>query len=156
MKSPSVFYLLLLFLCSSCQNSALIDETSIKPTLRNLLHQQQQQWNAGRIEAFMETYHHSDSIRYASGGEVFLGWFTALERFKANYPDQAAMGILTFSDIDITVLSPDAALVFGRFHLQRPPDHPSGLFTLIFRKTPSGWRITHDHTSAAIGENPTL
>jgi ketosteroid isomerase-like protein len=43
----------------------------------------------------------------------------------------------------------DAALAFGRWHLRREKDEMSGLFTLLFRKTQEGWRIVHDHTSAA-------
>jgi ketosteroid isomerase-like protein len=29
---------------------------------------------------------------------------------------------------------------------------PGGLFTVVFRKFPNGWKIVHDHTSA---EEPT-
>ncbi len=59
------------------------------------------------------------------------------------------MGTLTFSDLDVTVLSPDAAMVLGRWHLQRAKDEPHGRFTLIFRRMKQGWRIVHDHTSSA-------
>ena len=38
---------------------------------------------------------------------------------------------------------------FGRWRLERAQDAPSGLFTLLFRRTSAGWRIVHDHTSAA-------
>ena len=48
------------------------------------------------------------------------------------------------------VLAPDAALAFGRWRLQREKDEPAGLFTLVLRKTSEGWRIIHDHTSAAV------
>ena len=51
--------------------------------------------------------------------------------------------------LDITAASDDTALAFGRWHLKREKDEPSGLFTLLFRKTEDGWKIIHDHTSAA-------
>jgi ketosteroid isomerase-like protein len=57
------------------------------------------------------------------------------------------MGQLSFSDIDITVLAPDAALAFGHWHLKRGNDQTGGVFTLLFRKTNAGWRIVHDHSS---------
>jgi len=57
--------------------------------------------------------------------------------------------MLTFSDIEITPLSPDSAVVIGRWKLQRVKDRPHGLFTLIFKRLPEGWRIVLDHTSAA-------
>jgi len=57
------------------------------------------------------------------------------------------MGTLKFSEIRITPLSSDAAIVLGRWQLVRPKDKPHGAFTLLFRRTTSGWRIVHDHTS---------
>ena len=44
------------------------------------------------------------------------------------------MGHLTFSALDVTVISTDAVLVFGRYTLKREKDEPTGLFTLLFRK----------------------
>jgi ketosteroid isomerase-like protein len=59
------------------------------------------------------------------------------------------MGTLSFSDIEVTLLSPDAAVVLGRWRLKRGNDEPHGRFTPIFKRLPEGWRIVHDHTSAA-------
>ena len=59
------------------------------------------------------------------------------------------MGELTFSNIEVSTLAPNSALAFGGWHLKRGGETFSGLFTLIFRKTPEGWRIVHDHTSSA-------
>jgi ketosteroid isomerase-like protein len=59
------------------------------------------------------------------------------------------MGSLTFSDLEITLIGPDAAVALGRWQLKRAQDQPHGRFTLIFRHLPEGWRIVHDHTSAA-------
>jgi ketosteroid isomerase-like protein len=124
----------------------------IRQTVQRVLDDQARAWNAGNIEGFMEGYDKSDTLRFASGGKVHHGWKTTLDNYKKNYPDKPAMGALTFSEIDITVLSPDAAMAFGRWRLKREKDEPSGLFTLIFRKTQTGWRIVHDHTSLAVPE----
>jgi ketosteroid isomerase-like protein len=59
------------------------------------------------------------------------------------------MGRLSFSDIEINLLSSDAAVVLGGWSLERAKDRPHGRFTLIFKRLPEGWRIVHDHTSAA-------
>ena len=125
------------------------DEQSIKAAIRGVLDQQVKDWNDGSIEKFMRGYAKSDATRFASGGEIRLGWQTVFDRYKKTYGDKAAMGKLTFSDLDITVFSDDTALAFGRWKLEREKDEPSGLFTLVFRKTKDGWRIVHDHTSAA-------
>lgn len=117
--------------------------------IRIVLQQQADDWNDGSIERFMQGYAKRDDIRFASGGDVQRGWQPVFDRYVKKYGDRAAMGRLTFSDVEVTPLSPDAALVLGRWRLQRAADEPSGLFTLVFRKFPEGWRIVHDHTSAA-------
>ena len=141
--------LIVLFASLSCQSptSTISDQPAIKSAVIAVIQQQQADWNAGSVEDFMQGYQRSDSMRFASGGDVFSGFDAALRRFQTSYPDRQTMGTLFFSDIDVTVISPDAALAFGRWALTREPDHPNGLFTLLFRKTPQGWRITHDHTS---------
>ena len=71
------------------------------------------------------------------------------DRYLKKYGDRAEMGTLTFSDLEIEQLGPDSAVALGRWELKRTNDNPHGRFTLIFRHTPDGWRIVHDHTSAA-------
>jgi hypothetical protein len=118
-------------------------------TIRRVLDEQVREWNAGNLRGFMEVYDKSSRTRFASGGDVSLGWQTVFDRYQSKYIDRAAMGMLTFSDLEITMLSPELALAFGRWHLKREKDEPSGLFSLVLRKRPEGWRIVHDHTSAA-------
>lgn len=105
-------------------------------------------WNRGDLAAFMAPYHRSEDLRFASGGSVSFGWQTVLDRYRKRYPDRKAMGTLTFSDLDVRLLGEDAALAFGRWTLERDDDRPTGLFTLVLRRFPEGWRIVHDHTSA--------
>jgi beta-aspartyl-peptidase (threonine type) len=59
------------------------------------------------------------------------------------------MGHLTFSQLEIRPLGDDAALVLGHWQLQGEKDNPGGVFSLVVRRFPEGWRIIHDHTSAA-------
>jgi ketosteroid isomerase-like protein len=122
---------------------------SAEAEVRAALEQQVREWNTGNLAGFMETYAKSDDTRFASGGDVFCGWQTVFERYRKKYGDRAAMGALTLSDLEVSVVSQDSALAFGRWRLKRETDEPSGLFTLVFRKRPEGWRIVHDHTSAA-------
>jgi ketosteroid isomerase-like protein len=125
------------------------DAATVQSAIRAVLDQQVKDWNAGDIEKFMRGYDRSEKTRFASGGNITLGWQAVMDRYRRTYSDKAAMGTLTFSDLDITVASEESALAFGRWHLKREKDEPSGLFTLLFRKTADGWKIVHDHTSAA-------
>ena len=110
---------------------------------------QQDAWNRGDIDAFMNGYAQSASTVFVSGDEVTRGWDTVRERYRKKYSDRTKMGTLTFSEIEVTPLSADSAVVLGRWKLQRANDHPHGRFTLVFKRLPEGWRIILDHTSAA-------
>ncbi len=117
--------------------------------IRAVVHAQQDAWNRGDIDGFMNGYARSGSTTFVSEDAVRRGWENVRERYQKKYSDRAKMGMLTFSDLEITPVSADAAVVLGRWKLKRAQDRPHGRFTLIFRKTAGGWRIVHDHTSAA-------
>lgn len=125
------------------------DSVSVDRAVRALLDEQVAAWNRGDVEAFMAGYWKSDELRFASGGDVTHGWDATLARYHTRYPDRAAMGTLSFEEIDVRALGPDHALAFGRYVLERESDRPTGLFTLLLERRAEGWRIVHDHTSAA-------
>ena len=122
-----------------------IDRSEITQTLQN----QARAWNAGDIDLFMEDYWQSADLRFASGGDINKGWDVTIARYKSRYPDKAAMGKLAFTDLDVEILSPVNALVFGRWRLTRENDSPNGLFTLHVKKVDGDWKIVSDHTSSA-------
>ena len=117
--------------------------------IKKVLATQSAAWNRGDVEGFMEGYARTPGLRFASGGTVTYGWQETLDRYKQHYPDRATMGTLTFSDLDVNILAPDAALVFGRWRLHTDKGEPNGLFTLLLRKADGEWRIVADHTSSA-------
>ncbi len=117
--------------------------------IQSVLGAQQDAWNRGDIDVFMNGYARSRSTVFVSEDEVRRGWETVRDRYRTRYSDRAKMGTLSFSDIEVTMLSPDAAVVLGLWRLKRANDEPHGRFTLIFKRLPEGWRIVHDHTSAA-------
>ena len=127
--------------------------------IRGVLSAQQEAWNHGDIDGFMNGYARAETTVFVSGDEVTRGWQTVRDRYFKKYGDRAKMGTLTFLELEIEQLGPDSAIALGRWELQRandpPPQgsgvagNPHGRFTLIFRHTPDGWRIVHDHTSAS-------
>jgi ketosteroid isomerase-like protein len=114
-----------------------------------VLDAQRDAWNRGDVAGYMDGYARSRNTVFVSGDNVTRGWQTVLERYQKKYDSREKMGTLTFSDLEITPLGNDAAIVLGRWHLQRANDEPHGRFTLIFRHTKQGWKIVHDHTSSA-------
>ena len=124
-------------------------EMKTQAAIRAVLDAQAAAWNRGDIEGYMDGYARSETIVFLSGDSISHGWQTVHDRYKKNYDTREKMGTLAFSDLEIKVISKDAAVVIGRWQLTRAGDTPQGRFTLIFRHTKAGWRIVHDHTSSA-------
>lgn len=106
-------------------------------------------WNRGDLSAFVQCYEKSAETTFV-GAKVSRGTDQILERYRKNYPDKAHMGRLTFSELEPRTLTPELAIVTGRFTLERTAEgggRATGIFTLVLRKGPQGWRIIHDHTS---------
>ena len=116
--------------------------------IRAVIDAQAAAWNRGDLEGYMDGYDRSSNTEFVGGDTITRGWQTVLDRYRRNYNSREKMGLLTFSDLEISILSKDAALVLGRWHLKRASDEPHGTFTLLFRKTKAGWRIVHDHSSS--------
>jgi ketosteroid isomerase-like protein len=132
------------FVCAAQEQSA-----SPVAAIQAVLRAQQDAWNRGDVDGFMKGYARTPSTVFVADDEVRRGWETVRERYQEKYSDRTKMGTLAFSEIEITPLSTDAAVVLGRWRLRRANDEPHGRFTLIFRRMPEGWRIIYDHTSAA-------
>ena len=113
-------------------------------------------WNRGDLEGYMAGYWKSEQLTFFSGGTVTLGWDATLARYRKRYQSagEASMGKLDFSQLEVEPLSAQSAMVRGHWHLVmsdgKTPDGKQlgGLFTLILRRLPEGWRIVHDHTSS--------
>jgi uncharacterized protein (TIGR02246 family) len=118
--------------------------------LRTLMKQSEDAWNRGDLPAFAGFYEDSPETTFI-GREVTHGGVQAiLERYRKSYPTRERMGTLTFSNIETRTLAPGVALVTGEFHLRRTAaggGDAGGHYTLILRKTPTGWKIIHDHSS---------
>ena len=145
MKKSLVIFLLVL-LCINMVSAQTKDEKT-KTAIRNVMDEQTAAWNRGDIDGFMQGYWNSPDMTFVSGDNVTKGWQPTLERYKKSYNSREKMGILSFTNLEITLTSKDSAVVLGRFTLVREKDKPTGMFTLNFRKLKEGWRIIIDHTS---------
>jgi ketosteroid isomerase-like protein len=123
--------------------------TNSATQIRSVLQAQQDSWNRGDIDGFMNGYARSASTVFISEDTIRRGWQTVRDRYKQKYSSRAKMGTLSFSELEITLLSSDSAVASGRWRLTRANYQPHGRFTLILKHLPEGWRIVHDHTSAA-------
>jgi len=135
-----IFLLLALSVPLTAQSSPILQ----------VLNQQQADWNRHDLQAFMSGYWNSPSLTFF-GAKKTSGWQATLDRYRKTYQGEGKeMGKLDFSDLRIEPLGNDSAFVRGAWHLTMSDGKtPHGLFTLVFRRFPDGWKIIHDHTSAA-------
>ncbi len=121
------------------------------PDLAKLMHESAAAWNRGDLEAFASYYDDSPQTTFIGRDVTRGGTKAILDRYRKGYPTREKMGTLTYSDLETRPLADGLALMTGRFALQRTAaggGDSSGRFTLIWKKTPAGWKIIHDHTSA--------
>ena len=124
------------------------DTTADQAAIRSVLNAQVAAWNRGDITTFMQGYKDSPSTTFI-GKSVRHGYSGILERYRTTYTGKEQMGQLAFSEIEISPIDAQVATVTGRFHLTRTAaagGDASGIFSLVFQKTASGWKIILDHT----------
>lgn len=130
----------ILFLLVACQAS--FDKKGVE----DVLYKQETAWNAGDIEGFMEGYLKSDSLMFISKKGVSYGWQKVLDNYRKSYPDKAAMGTLKFELLQVKALSPNTAMVVGKWELSETDKKAGGHFQLILENFPEGWKIISDCT----------
>jgi ketosteroid isomerase-like protein len=123
--------------------AAQSDETVIRKTLDD----QTAAWNRGDIDGFMAGYWKSEKLEFVGGASVTRGWQATLDRYKKSYDSREKMGTLSFSDVEFTQVSKDAAFIVMSWSIARAKDNPHGKSTLLLRKFKEGWRIVVDHSS---------
>lgn len=133
------------FVLASCATPPASDWRS---EVDSVLTAQAAAWNRGDIAGYMDGYWRSDSLLFTSGGTIRRGWEETYEKYAAKYDSPEKMGTLTFSGLEYHLPAGGAAWVFGRWELERAADRPGGVFTLVLRHFPEGWKIVHDHTSS--------
>jgi beta-aspartyl-peptidase (threonine type) len=114
----------------------------------NVLEDQVAAWNRGDLDGFLAGYVNSPDVTFFTGKSALRGFEPLRERYRTRYASEGKeMGRLDFSEIAIDVLGPDAAVARARWRVKMSAEELDGLFTVVLRRFPDGWRIVHDHTS---------
>lgn len=126
------------------------DEAKAETEVRALLDRQVADWNRRDLDAFCDGYWKSPKLVFQSAGEKNVGWDAMRARYRSKYQGEGReMGTLAFRDLEIEPLGSESAYARGRWELALSEGRKAGgLFTVIVRKVPEGWRIVHDHTSS--------
>lgn len=150
--SRPLLYLTLLFIGSlwlGLAAPAWADAAPDEAAVRRVLDEQVAAWNRKDLEGYMAGYWKSPDLLFFSGGTRTRGWQPTLERYRMRYQGEGKeMGTLSFAEVSVEVLGPAAALARGEWRLAMSGGKMlRGLFTVILRRFPEGWRIVHDHSS---------
>ncbi len=138
-----IFFIFLLF-----NFKAANAQPNAEQKVLQVLQLQEQAWNQGDINGFMNGYWNSDSLLFVSKNGITYGWQKTLLNYKKAYPDTASMGTLQFDILEIKRLSVLYFYVIGKWQLKRNSlPNIGGHFTLLFKRIKNKWVIVTDHTS---------
>ena len=158
MKQLSALSLLILLSCNM-NNTNSIDvlkqDLNEINNIKKILSSQQECWNNGDIDGFMQGYWNSEKLVFTSlNHKPAYGWKNTLERYKNSYPTRSSMGELGFEILDLQLISEKNASLKGKWKLIRENDQPNGLFWLDIEKFDNNWLITKDSTVSFEINNP--
>lgn len=128
--------------------SLMAQESKDIATVKSILLRQQNDWNKGDIDAFMNGYWESDNLKFVGATGITYGYEATLKNYHKRYPDRAAMGQLTFGIKSVEKLSRKVIMLVGTWDLDRKSGPIGGHFTLMWKKIKGEWVVISDHTSA--------
>ena len=135
--------------CSTARQTAASNPAEARRAIVQVLTTQTAAWNRGDIPDFMQGYWQSDSLVFIGRKGPTYGWQPTLANYQKSYPDASAMGQLDFSGLRVSLLTPGAAQVVGRWHLARPAAGDlQGYFLLVLRQIDGKWLVVADHTNS--------
>ena len=149
MRLIKVFLIITILFLSACKTqkiSSLNYETS-KAQITTMLLQTAEDWSKGDLEAFMQGYLKSDSLKFVGSSGITYGWQQTLDNYRKGYPSKDHTGTLTFNLLEFDQLSSDVFLVIGEFHLIRVVGDADGMFSIILKHVNGEWKIIADHSS---------
>jgi ketosteroid isomerase-like protein len=112
--------------------------------IRKVLEEQRLAWNAYDLEAFMQGYWKSESLKFYGSNGVTYGWQNTLARYHKAYPSKDHTGTLQFVINDISQIEKGSYYVMGEYHLERKVGNADGIFMIIFKKIKGEWKIIAD------------
>ena len=133
--------LLICLVFNSCSTSSIEKD---KKTILSIMKSQEKAWSKNNIEAFMEGYWKSDSLKFFGSSGLKYGWQSTLNGYKKRYPTKDHTGTLRFKINDISQINSASYFVMGEYHLVRNIGNVDGVFMIIFKKINGEWNIIAD------------
>lgn len=151
MKLPRPALAAALALATHAQAQSAPAQAADQASIAEVLQTSAKDWSRGNLPAFMRSYENAPDTAFVTPDGLIKGYAALQAHYAARYASGThKMGQLGLAVIEDRPLSPDYALVTGRFTLTRAAadgGNATGIFTLLMHRTGQGWRIAYDHTS---------
>ncbi|WP_235890507.1 nuclear transport factor 2 family protein [Sandaracinobacter neustonicus] len=119
-----------------------------KAAITQVIRDMEAAWNRGDFNGYMAGFANPDVI-FVSRGQFQKDWQGTLDHYIRDYGTSAdTRGVLTFSNIKIELLAPDAAQLISNYQLNRPGNPQTGINTRLMRKRNGRWVIALNHVSS--------
>ena len=121
---------------------------SERAAILSLIQQMEDAWNRGDFRGYMAGFKNPDAV-FVTGGRFLDGWQGRLDQYVRDYggaPERR--GRLHFYDMRVELLAPDAAMLVGRYRMDRSGRITHGVNTRLFRKIGGKWLITMNLVSS--------
>lgn len=139
--------LLLVMVIGFLAPASLKAQSADEKAIRDMLGKQNEAWNRGDLDGFMNGYWNNDSLMFVGKSGVTYGYKNTFDNYKKGYGNAEQMGKLTFTFIRFTRVSPEYYFVVGKWELARKDGDLNGHFNLLIRKIKKEWVIVADHSS---------
>jgi ketosteroid isomerase-like protein len=135
---------------SSRQRTDVVDPAELQSAVDQLLDESASAWNRGDLDGFVRWYKQSAETTFLGASGLTHGWDAVRARYAASFEPGAPRDSLRFEGLETRPLAGWLGLATARYVLFQGDSLTStGVFTLVVENTPEGWRIVHDHSSAA-------
>lgn len=132
-------------------HAAVPADRAADQVIRDALQASAAGWNAGDLDAFLGPYEDAATTTFVTAAGLQRGLGEIREVYRRSYfADGPPAMELRFESVEVTPLGRDHALSVGRWILREredPGEAREGWFSLVWARTPAGWRIRHDHSS---------
>ena len=134
------YFVIFLTRCKSTNNC---DE------IYDLMQEQEESWNKGNIDDFMNKYWNNDSLIFLGKSGINYGWKKTISNYKNSYKNKNEMGRLEFKNILCKPINKSTHIIAGKWSIYRADSirNIEGYYSLIWVKKDKVWKIIYDHTS---------
>ena len=134
------YFVIFLTRCKSTNNC---DE------IYDLMQEQEESWNKGNIDDFMNKYWNNDSLIFLGKSGINYGWKKTISNYKNSHKNKNEMGRLEFKNILCKPINKSTHVIAGKWSIFREDSirNIGGYYSLIWVKKDKVWKIIYDHTS---------